>query len=136
MKAIFLALVLALPLSSFAEGVSTQAEQTGVVESVFTVNARTANSGDGAKIGSMVGAAIGISRNSGGFLRALGGALVGSIVGAVTEDAVRYKDELEINVLLDNGGRIAVKQDTGELFTVGDQVRVLSDGSHVTRVSN
>lgn len=60
------------------------------------------------------------------------GATIGSAAGSVQEDT-SAKPGLEVTVRLDNGALVAVVQDAGEKFSVGDRVRIVS-GNGESRV--
>jgi outer membrane lipoprotein SlyB len=60
------------------------------------------------------------------------------LAGAAVEEGVTRKPGVEITVRLDNGGSLAVVQETveNEMFRVGSRVKVLTDYNGITRVSN
>ena len=72
---------------------------------------------------------------SGQILGAIGGVIVGSILGHNIERQSNEVAGLEVTVLLDSGQYIAVVQGADEPFRAGDRVRVLS-GRNSTRVTH
>lgn len=111
--------------------------QMGTVESVRQVQIEGTKSvvgaGSGAVIGGVAGSTIGGGRGS--VIAATAGAVLGGLAGAAAEEGLTRKKGLEITVRMDNGPTIAVTQeDNGEVFSVGERVRVLTGGG-ATRVS-
>ena len=111
--------------------------QMGKVESVRQVQLEGTKSvvgaGTGAAIGGVAGSSIGGGKGS--VIAATAGAVIGGLLGAAAEEGVMRKKGVEITVRMDNGQTIAVTQeDTGEVFPVGERVRVLSGGG-ATRVT-
>jgi outer membrane lipoprotein SlyB len=111
--------------------------QMGTVESLRQVQIEGTNSvvgaGAGAVIGGVAGSTIGGGRGS--VIAATAGAVLGGLAGAAAEEGLTRRVGVEITVRLDTGQTIAVtQQDDGEVFTVGERVRVLSGGG-ATRVS-
>ncbi len=111
--------------------------QMGTVESVRQVQIEGTKSvvgaGSGAVIGGVAGSTIGGGKGS--VIAATAGAVLGGLAGAAAEEGLTRKQGLEITVRMDNGPTIAVTQeDNGEVFTVGERVRVLTGGG-ATRVS-
>lgn len=111
--------------------------QMGTVESVRQVQIEGTKSvvgaGTGAVIGGVAGSTIGGGKGS--VIAATAGAVLGGLAGAAAEEGLTSKKGLEITVRLDNGPTIAVtQQDDGEVFAVGERVRILTGGG-ATRVS-
>ena len=63
------------------------------------------------------------------------GAVAGALAGAALEEGVTRKDALEITVKLDGGGLIAIVQEADEPFNIGENVRIIENGS-TSRVSH
>jgi len=113
-----------------------QKEYPGVVEGVRDVEIDSARTGVGSMAGAVIGGTAG-SRVGSGRGAAVGG-VVGTVAGAILgEAAARAGTEPghEITVRLGEGRLIVVTQPAGEIFQVGDRVRVISDGvrARVTR---
>lgn len=111
--------------------------QMGTVESVRQVQIEgtktVVGAGSGAVIGGVAGSSIGGGKGS--VIAATAGAVLGGLVGAAAEEGLTRKKGIEITVRQDNGPTIAVTQeDDGQVFTVGERVRILSGGG-ATRVS-
>jgi outer membrane lipoprotein SlyB len=66
---------------------------------------------------------------------ALGGAILGGVIGQNVEQSANERRGEEITVLLDSGRYLAVVQEADESFRPGDRVRVLS-GRGNTRVTH
>ena len=83
----------------------------------------------GALAGGVLGSLVG--GGSGRVVGAVAGALAGGAAGYGIEREMGKSNAQEISVKLDSGKDIAVIQELGEQFRVGDRVRVLraSDGS-------
>ncbi|MPW15944.1 glycine zipper 2TM domain-containing protein [Paraburkholderia sp. CNPSo 3157] len=121
-----------------------QREETvrmGTVDSVRAVKISTNNgqpSGIGAvgggALGAVAGSAIGGGRGS--ILTGIVGGLAGAVAGNTIENSTAMRDGVEITVRLDNGDMRAITQSaTGEIFSAGERVRLLSSGG-VTRVTH
>ncbi|MEN8206035.1 MAG: hypothetical protein ABFS24_08480 [Pseudomonadota bacterium] len=84
--------------------------------------------GAGAVAGGIAGSTIGGGRGS--AIMAVIGAVAGGVAGAAVEEGVTRSQGVEITVKLDSGRTIAIVQalSPNEKFTVGDQIRVISDG--------
>ena len=83
-------------------------------------------------LGGIVGSSIG--HGAGTALAVAVGALAGGAAGGAVEKGATREDGLEITVRLQDGEGIAVVQEAGENFDVGDTVRVLSSPDGTTRV--
>jgi outer membrane lipoprotein SlyB len=66
---------------------------------------------------------------------AIGGAILGGIIGQSVERSANERPGVELTVLLDSGKYIAVVQEADEDFRSGDRVRILS-GRGTTRVTH
>ncbi|SEJ71311.1 outer membrane lipoprotein [Paraburkholderia diazotrophica] len=121
-----------------------QREETvrmGTVDSVRAVKISSNNgqpSGIGAvgggALGAVAGSAIGGGRGS--ILTGIVGGLAGAVAGNTIENSTAMRDGVEITVRLDNGDMRAITQSaTGEIFSAGERVRLLSSGG-VTRVTH
>ena len=114
-----------------------QSVRLGVVDSVREVQLDGARSGigpgAGAVLGGLGGSTAGHGRGS--AVGAVLGTVAGGVAGQAVEEAATRKPGIEVTIRLDNGQLIAVTQGTGETFSVGDRVRVLSDGI-TTRVTH
>ncbi len=93
----------------------------------------------GTVAGSLAGGFLGSNLGSGRAANtagAVGGALLGGAVGSHAGQAMGSRNGFEITVRLNEGGSLAVVQEVSpnEQFSVGDRVRVLSNGGR-TRVA-
>ena len=103
-----------------------QEVQTGVVEHVREIVIEGTQSGIG---GSEIGHGKGSSAG------AVVGAVLGGVAGGAIEEATTRKKGYEITVKLDGGRTIAIAQEAGEEFKVGERVRLVTGGG-VSRVSH
>ncbi|MEI6674082.1 MAG: hypothetical protein WCO57_02780 [Verrucomicrobiota bacterium] len=97
-------------------------------------------SGGGAVAGGLTGALLGSTIGRGcasNTAGAIGGALLGSAIGSRAAQEAGSRNGVEIRVLQDHGGTVAVVQDLNprEYFFVGDRVQVITSGSFA-RVSH
>jgi len=124
---------------SRGEAGRAQSVNTGKITSIRNV-AIQGNSTAGAIIGGIAGGVLGNEIGSGSTannLGAVGGAAVGAALGSRAQQSMGTKQGLEITVKLDSGRSISAVQEVNarESFNVGDQVRVLSNGS-TTRITH
>lgn len=121
------------------EAGQAQAVKTGRITAIRPVKIEggsTAGTVVGGLAGGLLGSNIGSGRAS-NTAGAIGGALLGGAVGSHAGQAMGSRNGIEISVRLDGGGgTTAVVQEVSpnEQFSVGDRVRVLSNGSR-TRVT-
>jgi len=106
-----------------------QTVETGTVESVRQVLIEGTKSGIGGVSGAALGgiAASNIGGGRGQAAATIGGAVIGGLAGAATEEAFTRQAGLEIVVRLDNGRTVAVTQAADEPFRPGERVRILYD---------
>jgi outer membrane lipoprotein SlyB len=111
--------------------------QTGVVEHVREIVIEGTQSGIGGAAGGVVGGAAGgeIGHGKGSSAGAVVGAVLGGVAGGAIEEATTRKKGYEITVRLDTGRTIAIAQEAGEEFKVGERVRIVT-GDGVSRVSH
>jgi outer membrane lipoprotein SlyB len=105
----------------------TRGEQSvrfGVVESVREVRIDSPESGVGT-----------VGGGSGQVAGAIGGMILGGLIGQSVERSANERPGVELTVLLDSGRYIAVVQGADESFRAGDRVRILS-GRGATRVTH
>jgi outer membrane lipoprotein SlyB len=116
---------------------SAQTVQMGTVQSIRHVQIEGTKSGVGAIGGGVAGGILGstIGGGRGSTLAALGGAAIGAVGGSMAEEKLTKTAGLEITVKLDSGTTIAVVQEAGIIFSVGDRVRVLTGSNGITRVT-
>lgn len=120
------------------EARKVQTVKTGVIESVRQVKLEGTKSPVGTIAGGAVGGIAGSSIGGDGASGAIGaviGAVIGGLAGSATEEGVTRKDGVELTIKLDGGGLIAIVQEADEVFTAGEQVRILESGG-VSRVSH
>jgi len=104
----------------------------GVVENVRVVELEGTKSPvgtvGGAAVGGIAGSAMGQGRGS--SIAAVLGAIAGGVVGSAIEENATRRPGVEITVRLDGGRIVAIVQaEEGEVFNVGDRVRILQSGS-------
>ena len=111
--------------------------QTGVVEHVREIVIEGTQSGIGGAAGGVVGGAAGgeIGHGKGSSAGAVVGAVLGGVAGGAIEEATTRKKGYEITVKLDGGRTVAIAQEAGEEFKVGERVRIVT-GDGVSRVSH
>lgn len=114
-----------------------QTVKTGVVESVRQVQLEGTKSPVGTVAGGAIGGIAGSSIGSGkgSAIGAVIGAVAGGLAGSAVEEVATRKDAIEITVKLDGGPLIAIVQEADEVFTPGERVRIIEDGS-TSRVSH
>jgi outer membrane lipoprotein SlyB len=85
--------------------------------------------GAGAVAGGIAGSTVGGGKGS--AIMAVIGAVAGGVAGAAVEEGVTRSQGVEITVRLDSGKTVAIVQalSPNEKFVVGDQVRVMTNGS-------
>ena len=85
--------------------------------------------GAGAVAGGIAGSTVGGGKGS--AIMAVIGAVAGGVAGAAVEEGVTRSQGVEITVRLENGKTVAIVQalSPNEKFVVGDQVRVMTNGS-------
>ena len=124
---------------SRGEAGRAQSISTGRITSIRDVKIEGENAGGtlvGGLAGGLLGSNIGGGRAS-NTAGAVGGALLGGAVGSHAQQAMGSRNGIEITVRLDGGkGSVSVVQEVSprEQFSVGDRVRVLSNGGR-TRVA-
>lgn len=118
------------------EARKTQTIRTGVVESVRQVKLEGTKSPVGTIAGGAVGGIAGSSVGSGrgNMIATVIGALAGGLLGSAAEEGLTRKDALEITVKVDGGALVAVVQESDEVFSPGERVRLVESGG-TTRVS-
>lgn len=86
--------------------------------------------GTGAVVGGVVGSQIG--GGSGNKIATVVGGVVGGVAGGHVQQMAGNRSGQELTVQLDSGRAISVTQQTGQYFTAGERVRVVTGA--VTRV--
>jgi outer membrane lipoprotein SlyB len=123
---------------SRGEAGRAQNVRTGTIRAIRPVRIEGGTTG-----GTLVGAGVGgllanqIGGGSGRTAATVGGALAGGAAGSHIGQNINSRNGLEIDVRLDGGGRIAVVQEATarDSFSIGDRVRVITDGGGRTRVT-
>ncbi len=108
-----------------------QTVDRGEVVYVRTVTIEGEAQGAGAVAGGVMGFALGgLADGRGRGVARAGGAVAGAAAGNAIERRVTTREGLELTVELESGEVLVVIQAADEVFTKGDQVRVLrrSDG--------
>jgi|GEM_PF-6471371 len=134
-EALWTMVLLALPLSGFAESLPARGEKIGVVENVYYIKEDRVNGMNGT---SMISPGGNLGNTIGGGVGAVVGMVAGFFGGNALGKALEPKTNLEIHVNLDDGSKLTVTQlqEAGDGFTPGDRVRVLSDASGTLHVSH
>jgi len=154
MKNIFILIAVAVVLSGCASQTMTggaytasQARQAQVVKKGTVVSVKLIQINGGASgVGGMGGAALGGIAGSGNgrigsnqqAASMVAGAILGGVAGHIADSTVNTVEGQEITVQLPNGAEIAVAQEIDKkegAFIVGEQVRVLTSPTGVTRIT-
>lgn len=126
---------------------ASQARQAQIVKKGIVVAVKTIQINGGASgIGGAGGAALGgIAGSNSGRLGSnqqaasmVAGAIIGGIAGHLADTAVNTVEGQEITIQLPNGAEIAVAQEIDKkegAFTVGEQVRILTSPTGLTRIT-
>jgi outer membrane lipoprotein SlyB len=154
MKSILTLIAVAAVLSGCASQTMTggaytasQARQAQVVKKGTVVSVKAIQINGGASgVGGMGGAALGGIAGAGNgrvgsnqqAASMVAGAILGGVAGHIADSAVNTVEGQEITVQLPNGAEIAVAQEIDKkegVFIVGEQVRVLTSPTGVTRIT-
>ena len=103
----------------------------GTIINIDQVKLAGEQTGAGSIGGGVVGGAVGSTMGGGSshLVGAAAGAVVGALAGAAAERAATRGTALEITVQYDDGTADAIVQESGgDVFVVGQQVRVLING--------
>ena len=124
---------------SRGEAGRAQSVQTGRITSIRDVKIEGGNDAGtlvGGLAGGLLGSNIGGGRAS-NTAGAIGGALAGGALGSHAGQAMGSRNGIEITVRLDEGqgSRSVVQEVSREQFSIGDRVRVLSNGDR-TRITH
>ena len=108
----------------------------GTIIELRQVTIQDKTSGGGAVLGGVAGGVLGstIGSGRGRTLAAVGGALAGMAAGNAIEKQVGTKPAVEFTIELDSGRMMAVVQEDGAYYRVGDRVRLLQGGDGTWRV--
>lgn len=108
----------------------------GTIIELRQVTIQDKTSGAGAVIGGVAGGVLGstIGSGRGRTLASVGGALAGMAAGNAVEKKSGTKPAIEFTIELDNGRMMAVVQEDGAYYRVGDRVRLLQGGDGTWRV--
>jgi outer membrane lipoprotein SlyB len=120
---------------------SSQAQRSlsvyyGTIIELRQVTIQDKTSGGGAVLGGVAGGILGstIGSGRGRTLAAVGGALAGMAAGNAIEKQTGTKPAVEFTIELDSGRMMAVVQEDGAYYRVGDRVRLLQGGDGTWRV--
>jgi outer membrane lipoprotein SlyB len=108
----------------------------GTIIELRQVTIQDRTSGGGAVVGGVAGGVLGstVGSGRGRTLAAVGGALAGMAAGNAIEKQAGTKPAIEFTIELDNGRMMAVVQEDGAYYRVGDRVRLLQSGDGTWRV--
>lgn len=144
LTAVFVSLLLAVGGCAASGGKSytkdearqVQTVQRGVIVTIEEVTIEQDSSLLGPAVGGTLGGVIGstMGRGAGRILMTAGGAVIGAVLGAFGEKAVRTERAYEFMIDLDEGGTISVVQAVDGDYAVGDHVRVLRGSGNRARV--
>jgi outer membrane lipoprotein SlyB len=119
-----------------------QVIKKGTVASVKAIQISGGASGIGGAGGAALGGIAGANRGRLGSNQQaasmVAGALIGGIAGHLADNAVNTVEGQEITVQLPNGTEIAVAQEIDKkegAFSVGEQVRILTSPTGLTRIT-
>ncbi|MDL2210593.1 glycine zipper 2TM domain-containing protein [Desulfovibrio sp. OttesenSCG-928-O18] len=118
------------------EARTVQTVQRGVISHLEEVTIEQDASAVGTGIGGVLGGVIGstMGGGKGRILTTAGGAVVGAVLGALGEKAIRTEKAYEFLIDIDGGGTISVVQAIDDDYKVGDQVRILRNSGNRARV--
>ena len=105
--------------------------RTGTIINIDQVKLAGQQTGGGSIGGGVIGGAVGSTMGGGRghLVGAAAGAVVGALAGAAAEKAATSGSALEITVQYEDGTADAIVQEAGgDVFVVGQQVRVLING--------
>lgn len=126
---------------------ASQARQAQVVKrgTIVSIKAIQINGGasgvggaGGAALGGIAGAGNGRVGSNQQAASMVAGAILGGVAGHLADSAANTVDGQELTVQLPNGAEIAVAQEIDKkegAFVVGEQVRVLTSPTGVTRIT-
>jgi len=108
----------------------------GTITELRQVTIQDRTSGGGAVLGGVAGGVLGsaIGSGRGRTLAAVGGALAGMAAGNAIEKQAGTKPAIEFTIELDSGQMMAVVQEDGAYYRVGDRVRLLQGDDGTWRV--
>jgi len=108
----------------------------GTIIELREVTIEGTNSGAGAVLGGIAGGVLGstIGSGRGRTLATVGGALAGAAGGAAIEKGSGTRSAIEFTVELDDGRIMAIVQEDGAYYRIGDRVRLLQGGDGSWRV--
>ena len=108
----------------------------GTIIELREVTIEGSSSGAGAVLGGVAGGVAGstIGSGRGRTLATVGGALAGLVAGSAIEKGAGTKKAVEFTVELDDGRVMAVVQEDGAYYRIGDRVRLLQGGDGAWRV--
>lgn len=120
------------------EARQAQTVQRGVIRGIQEVTIEQDASAAGVGLGGVLGGVLGstMGRGSGRILTTAGGAVIGGVLGALGEKALRTEKAYEFEIELDNGQTISVVQAIDGTYRVGDRVRVLRSPGNRARVTH
>lgn len=122
---------------SKGEARQTQTVQRGVIKGMQEVTIEEDASGAGTLLGGVLGGVLGSTMGSGRgrILTSAGGAVVGGVLGALGEKAIRTERAYEFEIELNNGEVISVVQAIDGDYHVGQRVRVVRASGNRARVT-
>lgn len=97
------------------------------------------NSSDtGQTAGGIIGAVAGseVGKGKGRIVGGVVGAVAGSAIGSVIDRNVQARPGIELTLKMDSGKTVAIVQLAGEVFRVGEKVKVLTSGNGQVRVTH
>ena len=119
------------------EARQVQTVQRGVIIAIDEVTIEQDASMVGTGIGGVLGGVVGstMGGGKGRILTTAGGAVIGAVLGALGEKAIRTEKAYEFMIDLENkGGTISIVQAIDGSYAVGDHVRILRSSGNRARV--
>ncbi len=132
--------------SSPTSGNVYSAAQTGVMQEVqfaTVIGIRNViieedSGGTGEAAGAIIGATAGseIGKGKGRIVGGVIGAVAGSAIGGVIDRDTQAEPGIELTLRMNDGRNVAIVQLAGEMFRVGETVKVLTGSDGQTRVTH
>lgn len=110
----------------------------GTVIGVRNVMIREDNAETGKVAGGVIGATVGsdVGQGRGQVVGGVAGAVIGGSIGMAMDRAIQSKPGVEVTVRLEDNRIVAIAQLADETFSIGEQVKVLTDQNGKARVTH
>lgn len=123
--------------STAQAGVMQQVEfatVTGVRNIIIERNSTDTGQTAGGIIGAVAGSEVG--KGKGRIVGGVVGAVAGSAIGSVIDRKAQAQPGIELTLQMDSGRTVAIVQLAGEMFHVGEKVKILTTGNGQARVTH